>query len=861
MGPPRNDAAAIVDGCEAVDDRTAPLSEDVRADGSTSTTTQRSGRVFATAVLPSAMRSADRWVLYRLEQRDGKRTKVPYQARSPERRAAVNEPSTWAPFNVALAAYRAGNADGLGFVLGEGITGIDLDHCIDPTTGEIAAWAREIVAQLASYTERSPSGTGLHVLVRGGLPSGGRRKGPVEMYDDGRFFTVTGDHLDGTPTEIEARTDELAALHAKTFPPAERKAAPESTTTRQVDLDFDELVRRASAASNGPKFAALLAGDTSGYSSQSDADLAFANILAFWTARNATRMDEVFRRSGLMRPKWDARRGQCTYGERTIARAIEGCRDTYRSRDETVSAAPRDDVPPPAAEDDPAAAATDDLVEPPGHPMPNARHFLKSRHAHAQRTLLVYQGGAFFTWGGRSYRQTEDAEVRAALYHHFESLSYINADQKLSLYAPTKKKIADLLDALAAIAYVPAEMKSPSWFDQDTAIAPPHELIACENGLLHWPTRRLFAHTPNFYNHHATPFGFDATAAKPKRWLEFLLSLWDDHDAIATLQEIFGYILCGDTSQQKLFLLLGAPRSGKGTIARILTSLVGQHHVAGPTLASFATNFGLQALIGKPLAIIADARLGTRADGSVVTERLLSISGEDTLTIDRKNKSHHTIKLPTRVLILSNELPKFSDASGALSSRFIVLTFTKSFLGKENTQLTDDLRKELPGILNWALDGLARLRARGFFLQPQASVGTLNDLNDLAAPVGAFVRDRCRLGPEHSIASSDLYAAFKEWSDSCGHPRRNATVFGRDLRAAYPQIRRSQPRNADAPRGNLYVGITLGSGSGRQEAADATPALPPLGFGRCISCGDDLPAGVELAECRDCRIGREEMQP
>lgn len=858
MGPPRTDAAAAVDGCEATDDRTAPLSEHFRADDSTSTTTQRSGRVFDTAVLPSAIRSADRWVLCRFEQRDGKRTKVPYQARNPVQRAAVNEPSTWAPFNVALAAYLAGNADGLGFVLGEGITGIDLDHCIDPTTGEIAAWAHEIVAQLASYTERSPSGTGLHVLVRGELPSGGRRKGPVEMYDDGRFFTVTGDHFDGTPTEIEPRIDELAALHAKTFPPAERKVSPGSTTARQVDLDFDELVRRASAASNGPKFAALLAGDTSGYSSQSDADLAFANILAFWTKCDATRMDEVFRRSGLMRPKWDARRGQCTYGERTIAKAIEGCRDTYRSRDETIPKAPRDDVPPPSVADAPRQGA-DDLVAPPSHPMVNARHFVAAKYTHPRRDLLINQGGQFFNWNGRYWPPIEDAAVRSQIYHYFERRCYLDAKRAPTAFAPTKRKVADLYDALAAIAHLAADVRTPSWLpEEQDPIAPANQLIACENGLVRLTDRALFPHVPTYYAHHAVPFEFNLNAPAPQRWSAFLKSLWpDDDDAIAALQEMFGYLLSGDTSQQKIFLLVGPKRSGKGTIARLLTDLMGPHHVAGPTLASLGTHFGLQELIAKPLAIVADARLGGKTDGSVAVERLLSISGEDVISVDRKNVTAWTGKLPTRFVILTNELPRFADSSGAIVSRFVILTLSRSFYGNENPTLTDELRTELPGIFCWALDGLERLRARGRFQQPQTSREAIRDMEDLSSPVGAFVRDRCVLEAHRAVDREALFAAFNEWSGARGYHRRSAAVFGRDLHAAYPQIRRSQPRRADGPRGDLYVGIALVS----SDRANGNDPAPPFGFGRCISCGDDLPAGVELAECRDCRIGREEMQP
>ena len=133
-------------------------------------------------------------------------------------------------------------------------------------------------------------------------------------------------------------------------------------------------------------------------------------------------------------------------------------------------------------------------------------------------------------------------------------------------------------------------------------------------------------------------FDLDLNAPRPEAWYRFLESLWpDDKQSVATLQEMFGYLLTLDTRQQKIFLLVGPKRSGKGTIARVLTGIVGKGNVAAPTLAGMATNFGLWSLIGKSVAIISDARLSGRADQVAVVERLLSISGEDAITIDRKN--------------------------------------------------------------------------------------------------------------------------------------------------------------------------------------------------------------------------------
>src|SRR5262249_2826381 len=148
------------------------------------------------------------------------------------------------------------------------------------------------------------------------------------------------------------------------------------------------------------------------------------------------------------------------------------------------------------------------------------------------------------------------------------------------------------------------------------------------------------------------------------------------------LQEIFGYMLSGDLSQQKLFMLVGPKRAGKGTIARVLRQLLGERNVVGPTLRSLSENFGLEHLIGKRLAIIGDARIGGGSDQNVVVERLLSISGEDALSVSRKFKAAWDGILGVRVMLLSNELPRFTDASATIASRFVILKFENSFFGR-----------------------------------------------------------------------------------------------------------------------------------------------------------------------------------
>jgi P4 family phage/plasmid primase-like protien len=390
-------------------------------------------------------------------------------------------------------------------------------------------------------------------------------------------------------------------------------------------------------------------------------------------------------------------------------------------------------------------------------PLPLARTFIDVRFQHADGRTLHHHAGEFLAWDGRAYHVLEDGTVRADLYRFMERIR-IRTEEGLQHHLPTAKRINDLADALRAEAHLQARLYAvPCWLSESVSY-PARELIALGNGLLHLPSGALLSHTPALLNTTGTAIEYDPNAGQPSQWLAFLRELWaDDEQAIETLQDFFGYALTSDTRQQKIFLIVGPKRSGKGTIARILTALLGAVNVAGPTLASLGTNFGLQPLIGKSLAIISDARLGGRADVHVVVERLLAISGEDAITIDRKYHHQWTGYLPTRFLLLTNELPKLTDASGALASRFIILTLTKSFYGHEDHGLTERLKGDLPGILNWAIAGWRRLQARGHFVQPSSSKQAVRTLEDLASPINAFIRERCVAGPGQTVPVDDLF--------------------------------------------------------------------------------------------------------
>jgi putative DNA primase/helicase len=467
------------------------------------------------------------------------------------------------------------------------------------------------------------------------------------------------------------------------------------------------------------------------------------------------------------------------------------------------------------------------VVPPPAQPLAVARRFLNDRYVNDDDLLLLRSHrGTLYAWADVCWAERDERTLRAQLYTWLENAVYEHErDGALVPWAPTRAKITNVVDAVHAATHLDASVTVPAWLDgresQDATA-----VVSLKNGFLTVATRELQPHTPALFIQHSLPFAYDPEAPEPTRWLHFLGQLWpDDDQSIETLQEETGYLLGGDTSQQKMFLIVGPKRSGKGTTARILTGLLGADNVAAPTLSSLTSNFGLAPLIGKPLAIVSDARLSARANTTLAVERLLSISGEDSMTVDRKYMPSWTGRFPTRILILTNELPRFADSSGALASRFVLLVLTTSFYGKEDPALTARLLEEAPGIFNWALAGLDRLNERGYFIPPHSAEEALRQFEDLSSPVGAFIRDEAEVGLQFETDTNALFEAWKAWCSDEGrdHPGTKAT-FVRDLRAVVPTVTPSRRREGRDPHRlvrHVLKGIRL-----RPEHSDEPPPTP-----------------------------------
>ena len=284
--------------------------------------------------MPEELKFIDHWVGWIEKKCDGgKISKIPI---NPNKKtatpASVSDPKTWSSYEKAIEACQRLGLDGVGFVFKENdsLAGIDLDKCRDPKTGEIDEWVKRIIQNMDSYTEISPSGTGVHIIVKAKLPSGRSKGDEVEIYDQRRYFTVTGEHLSNTPKTINERNTKVTELIDEYLPEKKTKKS-DNNLSFSNDLSDKEIIRLAKKAINGEKFKRLWHGDMSDYNSHSEADLALCEKICFYAGKNPEQIDRLFRQSKLFRKKWDKKHSSDgrTYGQMTIQKAMDSTNKNY----------------------------------------------------------------------------------------------------------------------------------------------------------------------------------------------------------------------------------------------------------------------------------------------------------------------------------------------------------------------------------------------------------------------------------------------------------------------------------------------------------------------------------------------------
>ena len=733
--------------------------------------------------IPMELKRTPRWVLWRLVEvgDEGNRrwSKMPLQCTGQP--ASSTNPASWSDYLAVQDAYQANpdRYDGIGFVFSteDNLIGVDLDDCYNTALpGFNNAALQHIADNIQGYMEVSPSGTGVKIFTRADLSASHVDHAiGLEIYPQSRFFTVTGHHISG---EIPTQEQDLTSI------------VPPRTINRTGDAFADYTPPVEGYDLHRVETEILSEIDDYGYDDwlkvgmilhhQFGGDVEALELWDRWSSKGAEY------HTNACENKWKTFRGSGA---------------TLRTLIFKVNQKKREE-----------ALARGEIILDQGS-MNHARTFLDTHYTSEEGYRLVHYAQEFFVHARTHYEQVEDLTIRSKVYSFLDQCKKSGKGGALVPFNPTPASVSAVMDAIQSIVHLPnhPNTKPPIWLESYRANKPDaSKLISVQNGIFHLEDSLLMPHSLGFFTQNSLPFEYNPNATCPE-WEKFLNSVWqDDQESIDALQEMFGYILSGDTRQQKFFNIIGPRRSGKGTINKVLVELLGQHNTVAPQLEELCDTFGLQPWLGKLLASFTDARAPERNRGAVVSQ-LLRIVGGDTVTVNRKNKEAWNGYLPTRLVIYSNEVLQLTENSNALTGRMLVFKMTKSFYNREDTELAGKLSKELSGIFNWAMVGLKRRLARGgYFIQPESGKDLLDLMSELGNPVGSFIEDALIFEPHAKVDKDDVFACYKHWALKKSIPPGTELAFKRRfLAAAQENCVVSDSSRTAGKRSHFYSGVKL----------------------------------------------------
>ncbi len=755
-------------------------------------------------------------------QRPGEdhKRKVPINAMDGQP-AKSNDPVTWCDFDTACLGKERFGLDGIGFMFsGDGIFGIDIDHCYDPETRELDPAAAEIIETVQSYTELSPSGTGIHILCKGALPEGRKRRGAVEMYSTLRYFTVTGNQF-GLEYPFSDCTERVAVMHRKylgeeeTAGGAQKAALPiPAGRGTNADMTVDAILRRMFDSKHGQKLQDLYNGSWEQYGigdgSQSSADQAFCNTLAFWCRCDAVLMDAIFRRSRLYRQKWDKRRGAKTYGQITIDRAIKDCRDIWEPQERVQRPAPA--VPPPPQNtfnevpvmENTTVGETGQRKYYTYDDTGNAQRF---RDANAGLIHYNHVDGCWIYWDGVRWASDENGEIKR------------RADKML---ADMAKDLKEMQDDPAYNAYKKHLSRSRSHRGKEGFIAEARHLegvpvlpsemdragnaFNVRNCLISLKTGRTAEHDKKYMISKLAPVNYDENAKCP-RWDRFIEEVTcGDKSLQLYLQRMIGYCMTAYTKEQCMFFLYGNGSNGKSVFVDTIAYMLGEYAAScQPETVMMrdrnnTARGDLARLKGARMVVTSEPNDGCRLDEGIVKQ--MTGGTENKLTARFLYGREFEFSPEFKIVMSTNYKPVIKGTDNGIWRRVRLIPFTAEFT-KENRdpQLTEKLRRELPGILNWAIAGAVGWCKEG--LPPCAVVDqAVQEYRSEMDRVQQFLDDCTTRSESSSTQSSTLYKCYKAWCSEQGDrfPIGSTKFFG-ELK------RRFKSRKTEAY--NEYLGIKI----------------------------------------------------
>ncbi len=750
--------------------------------------------------VPMELKELNNWCGFKLQQRNGRTTKIPIDANTGGY-GKSNDESTWSDFQTALSSIDKYQCDGIGFYFKPPYFGIDLDD----VAGEIERYKNdsddednivsEFVELMESYAEISVSGNGVHIIAKGELPEGGSRKGNVEMYSSGRFFTITGDKI-GRFTEVaEDEMGKINYLHRKYIASDEPMKQHELDGDTGNGLSEDEIIRIACNSKNGMRFKLFLSGGWEQfYDSWSEADMSFANDLAFWTNRDLNMMDSIFRRSSLYRDKWDSKRGDMTYGYATISKAVSECTNVFNPQqsDDDFNLYVLDDSSTKKIKkkyysyDDTGNAErfTDNFGE-----IVRYSYIRKNWYFYNGKTWVIDQEGKVKNLADEILKKMKQEPVYIA--DGVKEEDAINFRQKHIKYTRGSNGKTNMLKESQHLLPI-----TPESFDKDK------HLLNVQNGYLDLHTGQLHEHDKSKFFTKIASIEYTDKIDCPL-WIDFLNQIFDGNKPLIDyMQRAVGYSLSGSTEEQMMFILHGNGRNGKSVFLDIITEMLG----------NYTTNIQPQAIMVKQqsnnaspeIAKLDGARLVTTTEpneGMRFDEGLIKqLTGGDKVTARFLHENEFEYTPQFKLWMATNHKPFIRGTDDGIWRRMAIIPFTVQIpQHKVDKQLKNKLRREMKGILNWVVEGYQEWKRTGLN-EPKIIKDQRNDYRTEMDVTELFIEECCYRKQGKREKAKDLYHAYSQWARENNQYVMNSTKFGKEMSNKFQKIRSN---------GSWYVGLQL----------------------------------------------------
>lgn len=757
--------------------------------------------------IPKELRNLKQWGLFKLKwvPERKKNTKIPFSAIDGNN-AKSNDPGTWTTFDEARDALRLNSKDfdGLSFFFANGYAGIDIDHVeSDIMRYRQGDYEDNIVSEFMnvtrSYTEVSQSGTGIHIIFKGEIPGSRRRKNNIEMYDEGRFFALTGKSLGSNKVISKA---DINVLYDKYL--AEKKVVPIRTSTEVEpnNLSEFEIIKQAINSKSGDNFKALMYGGWEKlYGSQSEADLALANYLAFWTGRDFGKMDAIFRQSVLYRDKWDEKHGKTTYGVATLNKAINDTNNVFTNPEhrtvkhynlEFMKQGETDKELPRRSWDD--TGETDRVIDQFGDLI---------KYSYINKCWYIFNGSYWEVDQSGKIHQLIDAMTESIGKEKIE----IPADADEKEEAAIKKafdKFVKHSRSNSAKKAVMDELKhrvpvSQGEFDVDKT------LLNVSNGYIDLASGELHDHDiEKLFSKEANVEYSDKSSCD--EWIKFLDQIFDhDQELIDYVQTAVGYSMTGSIKEQIMFILYGNGRNGKSVFLETISNILGTYAktIQASSIMvkqnSGGPNSDIARLAGARLVTSSEPNEGLRMDEGLVRQ----LTGGDKVVARQLYGKEFEFEPEFKLWLATNHKPIIRGTDDGIWRRIRLIPFLVQIPDdKVDKDLKYKLARESIGILNWAVDGALKWQQHGLHTPRvinSASEGYREEMDVLSQ----FVSEACDTGSEYSIPASQLYKLYKSWAEDNIQYQMSNTKFGREMTNRFKKVH--------TRTGGVYKGLKVKS--------------------------------------------------